>query len=332
MALKPTIKQSFGIKEKNRDVFGDSLYTIKGGSTVINGRWVFFNDLKIDIQQTVFDYMKTVSRRVFNEIGGMLYVLIVLTEKGQIEVVPSISYNKVSSGNVKVFENISGKVPLLLVKLIQDGSSGLTGITRVKPEDIEVYKGFGNLTIQGPQGETGPQGITGFSGITGIYGITGIEGEKGAQGETGIQGLGLQGVTGANGLDGEYLTRPVLNRNNFPTVDFSGSPLSGYFPLSTSFTDLSTGIQLGDEYYWQFGDGTVSSETGPQNTYTDPGVYTVILTIISESGDTSEVKVNYIEVLDSSYTADSVDVSIDIWESSVNSSDGQIQNIADFPS
>jgi hypothetical protein len=296
MAIKPTIKQTFGLKEKNREVFGDSIYILKGGSTILKGKWIFFNDTKIDIQDTVFNFMGTISRRVFNEIGGILYVLIALNEGGQIEVIPSISYNKVSSGNIKEFASLENKVPLLLVRLTQDGSTDLTGIRRVKPEDIEVYKGFGNLTLQGPQGDTGPQGITGHYGMTGVAGLTGSIGYIGAQGETGIQGLNVIGITGPKGADGEAMVKPVLNRPNLPSVDFSAWPVSGVSPMLVSFFDLCTGIQPGDEYNWKFGDGKFSSSTNPQNTYNYPGKYTTVLTIINEEGETSETKINYIEV------------------------------------
>jgi len=295
MGLKRIEKQSFGLKEKDRNVYGDSVYTIKGGSTLVNNRWIFFNDLKIDVQQTVTNYMKTLSSRIFNEVNGILYALIVLTDKGQIEVVPSISYNKVSSGEIRVFANISGKVPLLLVKLTQDGTAGLTGIKRVKPEDIEVYKGYGNFTLEGPRGETGPKGETGYTGITGILGVTGIEGVQGSRGHTGLPGVGIVGETGPRGAEGESVPKPTIVRQVKPGSEFSGTPLSGSAPLAVDFTDLSAGESL-EEYDWTFGDGRGSSETGPQNIYTTPGTYTVSLKVANEAGEDIEVKVNYIEV------------------------------------
>jgi hypothetical protein len=328
MGLKPVEKQSFGVKEKNRGVHGDSVYTIKGGSTLVSGRWVFFNDLKIDVQQVVTEHMKTLSRRIFNEVNGILYVLIVLNDKGTVEVVPSISYNKNTSGEIRVFGDISDKVPLTLVKLTQDGSAGLTGILRIKKEDIEVYKGYGNFTLEGPKGETGPQGVTGFKGITGLQGITGCVGVTGPQGETGNPGIGVGGETGYSGPDGGGIPMISLDRQVPPVSNFVGSPLEGSAPLRVSFTDLSTGDRL-DEYLWDFGDGVgYSTETGPQYTFNE-GSYTVKLLVSNESGDSTETKIEYVVVSESSYIQDVTNSSEENYVGTVDENDDQIQNILD---
>lgn len=331
MGLRPIQKQSFGLKEKDRATHGDSVYTLKGGATIVNNRWIFFNDLKIDIQQTVTNYMKALSRRVFNQVGGILYVLIVVNEQGQVEVVPSISYNKNTTGEIRVFSNISGKVPLLLVKLTQDGSAGLTGIKRVKPEDIEVYKGYGNFTTRGEEGEEGPRGITGEYGITGYKGLTGAQGFTGYNGDTGAQGVAVQGATGPQGASGAWLPWISLTRPTKPGAEFFGYPVTGYAPLTVDFTDQSTGIDI-EEWRWTFGDGNASSETGPQNIYTDPGLYTVSLTVSNEAGDDTETKVEYIEVSElETWIQDVVDDAIDGWNGTVDEDDDQVQNIPDFP-
>jgi PKD repeat protein len=46
--------------------------------------------------------------------------------------------------------------------------------------------------------------------------------------------------------------------------------------LTVKFTNNSTG---GDYTYWNFGDGTVSTEKSPTHTYVTPGVYSVMLTV-----------------------------------------------------
>ncbi len=81
-----------------------------------------------------------------------------------------------------------------------------------------------------------------------------------------------------------------------PTAAFSGSPTSGTFPLSVSFTDLSTGSPTG--WSWTFGDGGSSSAQNPGHTYTAAGDYTVNLTVSNSAGSDGETKVAYISVND----------------------------------
>jgi PKD repeat protein len=65
-------------------------------------------------------------------------------------------------------------------------------------------------------------------------------------------------------------------------ADFSGSPTSGCASLAVSFTDLSTGSGI-DGWSWDFGDGGSSTSQNPSHTYSNPGTYTVSLTVSSSS-------------------------------------------------
>ena len=60
------------------------------------------------------------------------------------------------------------------------------------------------------------------------------------------------------------------------------------------FTDLSIGNPI--SWDWNFGDGNTSNIQNPDHTYTNPGAYTVTLTITSADGIDTEVKTNYINV------------------------------------
>ncbi len=53
----------------------------------------------------------------------------------------------------------------------------------------------------------------------------------------------------------------------------SGSDVNGCAPFEVTFSNFSTG----DTFYWDFGDGTTSSEYAPTHLYIDPGVYEVSL-------------------------------------------------------
>jgi len=81
-----------------------------------------------------------------------------------------------------------------------------------------------------------------------------------------------------------------------PVADFSGSPTSGFAPLTVSFSDLSTGNP--DTWSWTFGDGGNSSAQNPSHDYTQPGTYTVSLTASNSAGSDGETKNAYITVND----------------------------------
>lgn len=70
-----------------------------------------------------------------------------------------------------------------------------------------------------------------------------------------------------------------------PTTAFTNTTGS----LVITFTNTS---QNGDSYYWQFGDGTNSTEKSPVHTYASPGKYNVILKVNSAAGySTTSTKV-----------------------------------------
>lgn len=116
-------------------------------------------------------------------------------------------------------------------------------------------------------------------------------------------------VTDGNGSDIETKTGYITVHSN-PTVDFSGSPLTGCPPLTVNFTDLTTANAPGTSTYsWYFG-GPTSSVKNASNTYTTPGLKTITLTVTNSYGCTSTAtKNNYVNVSPPpsvSFTADNV--------------------------
>lgn len=79
-----------------------------------------------------------------------------------------------------------------------------------------------------------------------------------------------------------------------PIANFSGAPTIGAPPLDVNFTDLSQNTV--STWDWDFGDGNTSTQQNPLNTYTDPGTYTVTLTVTGPGGSDSEIKTDYITV------------------------------------
>jgi len=76
--------------------------------------------------------------------------------------------------------------------------------------------------------------------------------------------------------------------NVVPTANFLASPMSGPVPLNVQFTDQSTGSGL--NYFWQFGDGQVSTIQNPSHTFSTSGLFNVNLTVSNGGGTSSTIK------------------------------------------
>lgn len=82
-----------------------------------------------------------------------------------------------------------------------------------------------------------------------------------------------------------------------PTAAFTATPTTGFAPLNVNFTDSSdSGKSAILTWVWDFGDSETSQDQNPTHLYSDPGTYTVTLTVTNSAGAGSERKVYYIEV------------------------------------
>jgi PKD repeat protein len=79
-----------------------------------------------------------------------------------------------------------------------------------------------------------------------------------------------------------------------PVAQFSGTPVSGSYPLNVAFTDASTGVIT--SRLWNFGDTGTSTEINPSHVYAAAGTYMVTLTVTGPGGTDVESKVDYITV------------------------------------
>ena len=77
-------------------------------------------------------------------------------------------------------------------------------------------------------------------------------------------------------------------------ANFSADITNGVHPLSVTFTNSSTAGPV--NYDWDFGDGTVSTDTSPVHTYSAAGVYTVTLTARSGIYSNTMTRTDYITV------------------------------------
>jgi PKD repeat protein len=70
-------------------------------------------------------------------------------------------------------------------------------------------------------------------------------------------------------------------------ASFTASPINGNVPLTVAFTDTSDTSP--SEWYWNFGDGTNSTDQNPSHTYSSAGTYNVSLRVWNDLGsDTME--------------------------------------------
>ena len=79
-----------------------------------------------------------------------------------------------------------------------------------------------------------------------------------------------------------------------PMASFVASTETGTAPLAVQFTDTSIGTPTA--WLWEFGDGETSALQNPSHTYTEPGLYTVTLTVTNAYGSDTETKTDHIRV------------------------------------
>lgn len=77
-----------------------------------------------------------------------------------------------------------------------------------------------------------------------------------------------------------------------PVANFSGSPLSGDFPLSVVMTDLSTNDPT--TWEWKINGSVVSTLRNPTLSFTSAGDYDISLYVTNDCGEDTELKDNYI--------------------------------------
>jgi PKD repeat protein len=105
----------------------------------------------------------------------------------------------------------------------------------------------------------------------------------------------------------------ILIRNIFdwlsdvepPVADFSAQPRTGEGLLNVQFIDRSIGNIT--YWLWDFGDGTDSNEQNPTHEYKNVGRYSIRLHVIGEDGAATEIKHDYINVVDVSGTVAEVE-------------------------
>jgi len=90
----------------------------------------------------------------------------------------------------------------------------------------------------------------------------------------------------------------VLNQNPSGSKDLVAGFITltrfGSAPLTVQFKDISQGQPTG--WNWNFGDGTSDTLKNPEHTYSEPGNYTVKLSVTNSTSSSSLTRNNYIVV------------------------------------
>lgn len=142
-----------------------------------------------------------------------------------------------------------------------------------------------------PSNQPMPQGVT-------IFYVGGAHAQI-------ITSMGVPQTVSAGGL---YLTgtiTPVITTSTptpTPTpviplpvlADFSANPVTGLVPLSTQFSDASTGPVT--NWSWSFGDSGTSFLRNPLHQYSAAGTYSVGLVVSNGTGTSTATKTSYITV------------------------------------
>jgi len=84
-----------------------------------------------------------------------------------------------------------------------------------------------------------------------------------------------------------------------PIVNLVADTFQGCYPLCVGFKNLATitGGATIASYNWNFGDGSTSDSANPHHCYTNPGVYSVSLSVTSSNGCSDSIMLtNYITV------------------------------------
>lgn len=97
-------------------------------------------------------------------------------------------------------------------------------------------------------------------------------------------------------IDGEQSTSELIaiNFQPFISADFTADLLEGFAPQTINFFDQSDGNIV--SWLWSFGDGGTSTLQNPTHTYTNPGTYSVSLTVSGLGSSDAETKTDYIEI------------------------------------
>src|SRR5438046_138340 len=92
-------------------------------------------------------------------------------------------------------------------------------------------------------------------------------------------------VTNANGTN-TLVRSQYITVYEAPSLDFSGQPRTGCFPVRVQFNDLSTAGtgNTNTSWLWDFGNGNQSNLQNPVGIYYSSGIFSVTLKVTNDKG------------------------------------------------
>ncbi len=147
------------------------------------------------------------------------------------------------------------------------------------------------LTVNFSNTSTGS--ITSYAWTFGDGGTSTLAAPSHSYAAAGVYTVSLT-VTGPGGSNTQTRSNYVTVTTAAPVAQFTGSPVSGTFPLTVNFSNTSTGSIT--SYAWTFGDGGTSTLAAPSHSYAAAGVYTVSLTVTGPGGSNTQTRSNYVTV------------------------------------
>ena len=158
------------------------------------------------------------------------------------------------------------------ISSIVSPSCGMQNFDQVVP-----YDGEANYVDQLQPVTTGEEILFASDGFT--CGVINHVGESGAVISQSVEMGGIGEDHDRKELIERYISCLPMEP---PAAAFAFSPASGPAPLTVEFENLSSG-QI-DEQLWLFGDGSDSPSVSPQHLYSEPGSYSVTLTVSGPGG------------------------------------------------
>ncbi len=148
----------------------------------------------------------------------------------------------------------------------------------------------------------------------------------------GLYTIGLS-ATGKSGS--AQIIKPDFILVGAPVIraGFFAEPVSGAPPLTVQFIDRSSGPVT--SWFWEFGDGTTSSEQSPEHTYAEQGRYSVALTVTGKQQSDTRFIFEHIIVTENpvfaDFTAEPSSGSVPLTVQFINTSSGDIaEQLWDF--
>ena len=148
--------------------------------------------------------------------------------------------------------------------------------------EVSLTRGDYPLTIQFSDLSTGPINIWAWD--FGDGSTSNLQNPEHVYTEAGSYNVTLT-VIGPGGTDSSSCASCITVTSPAPVASFDVSQTSGDYDLPVTFTSTSTGPV--DSYLWDFGDGSSSTEANPTHTYTEAGLYSVLLTVTGPGGANS---------------------------------------------